>query len=73
MYIYQNHDMILFDGSYKDAINAHILRYFDDSFQTTWVVRQGVVSTDSTLSGYWYQKEEVINECLESNGYVKDC
>ena len=34
---------------------------------------QGVVSTDSTLSGYWYQKEEVKDECLESNGYVKDC
>ena len=33
---------------------------------------QGVVSTDSTLNGYWYQKEEVKDECLESNGYVKD-
>ena len=34
---------------------------------------QRVVSTDSTLSGYWYQKEEVKDECLESNGYEKDC
>ena len=34
---------------------------------------QRVVSTDSTLNGYWYQKEEVKDECLESNGYVKDC
>ena len=44
----------------------------ETKFQTTWVVCQGVVSTDSTLNGYWYQKEEVINECLESNGYEKD-
>ena len=35
--------------------------------------RQGVVRTDSTLSGYWYQEEEVKDECLESNGYEKDC
>ena len=33
----------------------------------------GVVSTDSTLNGYWYQKEEVKDECVESDGYVKDC
>ena len=45
----------------------------ENNFQTTWVVCQGVVSTDSTLSGYWYQKEEVKDECLESNGYEKDC
>ena len=45
----------------------------ENNIQTTWVVRQGVVSTDSTLNGYWYQKEEVKDECLESNGYVKDC
>ena len=37
------------------------------------MVCQGVVSTDSTLSGYWYQEEEVKDMCLESNGYVKDC
>ena len=46
MYTYQNHDMILLYRSNEDVMNAHILRYFDDSFQTTWVVRQGVVSTD---------------------------
>ena len=45
----------------------------DNNFQTTWVVCQGVVSTDSTLSVYLYQKEEVKDECLESNGYEKDC
>ena len=44
----------------------------ENNFQTTWVVRQGVVSTDSTLSGYQYQEEEVKDECLESNGYEKD-
>ena len=43
----------------------------DNNFQTTWVVCQGVVSTDSTLNGYWYRKEEVEDECLESNGYEK--
>ena len=46
---------------------------FENNFQTTWVVCQGVARTHSTLSGYWCQKEEVINECLESNGYEKDC
>ena len=45
----------------------------DNKFLTTWVVCQGVVSTDSTLNGYWYQEEEVKDMCLESNGYVKDC
>ena len=45
----------------------------ENNFQTTWVVRQGVVSTDSMLNGYWYQKEEVKDKCLESNGYEKDC
>ena len=45
----------------------------ENNFQTTWVVCQGVVSTDSTLNGYWYQKEEVKDECLESNGYEKGC
>ena len=49
------------------------LDFPDNNFLTTWVVCQGVVSTDSTLNGYWYQGEEVINECLESNGYEKDC
>ena len=28
MYMYQNHDMILFYSSNDDAINAHIFRYF---------------------------------------------
>ena len=45
----------------------------DNNFQTTWVVCQGVVCTDSMLNGYWYQKEEVKDKCLESNGYVKGC
>ena len=45
----------------------------ETKFQTTWVVCQGVVSTDSTLSGYWEQEEEVKDECLESKGYEKDC
>ena len=49
------------------------LDIFETNIQTTWVVCQGVVSTDSTLNGYWYQKEEVKDECLESNGYEKDC
>ena len=35
----------------------------DNNFQTTWVVCQGVVSTDSMLNGYWYQKEEVKDKC----------
>ena len=45
----------------------------ETKFQTTWVVCQGVAGTDSTLNSYWYQKEEVEDECLESNGYEKDC
>ena len=49
------------------------LDIFENNIQTTWVVCQGVVSTDSTLNGYWCQKEEVKDECLESNGYEKDC
>ena len=45
----------------------------ENNIQTTWVVCQGVASTDSTLNGYWYQKKEVKDECLESNGCSKDC
>ena len=32
----------------------------------------GVVSTYCTLTCYWYLKEEVKDEYVESNGYVKD-
>ena len=48
---------------------------YETSLTLTLTLTQhpGVVSTDSTLIGYWYLKDEVKYEYVESNGYVIDC